>query len=555
MKRPHPSTVALALLTVACWGVILLAPDALFWDDWVTEGGDIESLYNDLGIPWIGHVAAAISVVGPVAFKIIGVICAVVVALAARGIAARGLGLSPTQTWFAAALVVLLPFNIARVSVAVLSTYSISLAVFFLAWWLLVKAGPRRHARAAVASALFFASFTTASLLAFIAIPVAHLALLEIDRSRVLGKQLLGFVGRSWYLLATPVLFWSVRTAFFHPRGVYANYNNFVEWTWPLSQANVGAFLMVSAGAGGIVLLGVRAIMHQHQRVVDLTTAMIAGVGTIALAPVVWFLRGATSADAIIVIAIVAAAGIVIVVTALAATRSPRLPQRIGQSAFLASAGLVAFAIGALPYLLVGKIPEFVDWETRHQLLLPVGTALLAVAAVVAAGGPSAFRVVAIRVASAVTVGVSAAAVVVAGLMFVADWHKQVQIIDALRQMDDVRAASTVIVADDVDYLNFDSRQYRFYEPIGWLHAAYGDRTRFAIVDADIEAFVSGTFDSLIIEGVRYGFPDWDSDGGQIGVRIELDPQASWWDLLVGNPVIRVTSMTATLDTSREHPQ
>lgn len=545
------SSVALAVLTAACWGIILLTPSALFWDDWITVRGDAVGLYNDLGLPWMGHVAVALSALGPIAFKIIGIVSAVVVALTARAIASRGLGLDSTHTWFVAALVALLPFNVARVSVAVLSTYSVSLAVFFVAWWVLVKTGSHRNVRVGAASALFFASFTTASLLPFIAVPVAHLALLEVDRSKTLWRELVRFAGRSWYLLLSPALFWLTRTAFLQPRGVYADYNGFAEWTWPPTGAGAGALIMLIIAAGGAAMLCVRALVQSHRRMVDLVTATVAGVGTVTVSATMWWLRGTTSVNALIITSVVAIAGLVMVATAISAARRPELAPRIGHSAFLASTGLVTFAIGALPYLVVDKIPQFNEWETRHQLLLPVGTALLALAAFVAATGPGSLRTRTVQITRALTVGVCAAAVVASGLMLVADWHKQAQVIAALRELDGVRDASTVVVTDDSGDVSFGRRQIRFYEPIGWLHDAYGDRTRFATMDTDAEAFSSGAFDSLLDEDFRYGFADWNPEGPRVGVHISMAPHATWWDLLMDRPVMNVTETATTVENDR----
>lgn len=544
---PRLSTVALAVLTAVCWGVILFAPDSLFWDDWVMSGADVVDLYHDLGLPWVGYIAVALWALGPLAFKIVGVLCAIAVALAARGIAARGLGLGPTETWIAAALVATLPFNPGRASVAILSTYSISLAVFFFAWWLLVKAGPRGQVRAVLASILFFTSFTTASLLPFIAVPIAHLALLYFDSASGFWRQLLGFAGRYWFLLAAPVLFWLVRTAFLEPSGVYASYNSFIEWEWPPNDAIVGTVLVLLAAVGGAAILMVRVFVRGSRRGVDLATAIVAGSGALALSVVIWLGRGSTSIEAIVVTAIVAVSGLVVIATAAFAARDSELPARVGHSAFLAAAGLVAFALGALPYLLVGKLPQFVEWETRHQLLLPTGTALIAVAALVAATGFGTRGAVVARVGSIVAVGLSAVAVVIAGLGLMADWHKQVQIVDELRSLDEVAAASTVVVTDSTRSWNFAGRHYRFYEPIGWLQTAFSDDSRFAVEDTELAAVESGAYSTLLESGVRYGFADWDRTGPAVAIRIESLPGASWWDLLVGKPAIRVTATPTTL--------
>lgn len=541
------SNVLLAAVTALAWGVILLVPGSLFWDDWVTVGGDVVSLYRDLGLPWVGYLANAISAVGPVAFKIVGVACAVIVALAARGVAARGLGLDASQTWIVAALVALLPFNVARASVAVLSTYSISLALFFVAWWMLVAAG-RRRVWTAVAAVLLLLSFTTGSLLPFVAVPVAHLALLELDRGRGFWRGVLRFAGRYWYVLITPVVFWVIRTLFLTPRGVYADYNSFIAWSWPLSLVAIGSALLILAPVAGAVLLVLRIIRRAPSRILDITTGVLGGLGTLAIAAIVWIARGAISPGAIVIPALLAVAGLALVVVSLAAIRGAA-HAHVGRAGFLAAAGLVIVPLGALPYLLVGKIPNFIDWETRHQLLLPVGAAVLLLAGIVAVDGAG--RTAVARVAGFVAVGVSAAAVLGSGVTLVADWNKQQQVIDALADVDELRDASTVVVIDETIAWNYGARQLRFYEPIGWLHAAFGDRTRFAIDSSEVLTAEAGGFNDLYDEGVRYGFQDWDDEGPVAGMLISARDGATWWDLLIGEPAIEVASTSTSFEVDR----
>lgn len=539
------STLLLGILTAVAWGVVLLVPGALYWDDWVSVGGDPVSLYSDLGLPWVGYLYSAFAFVGPVAFKVVGVVCAVVVAVAARAIAERGLGLSPVQTWVAAALVALLPFNLARTALAAVTTYSISLAVFFVAWWLLVTAG-RRRILTIIAAVLLLLAFTTGSLLPFVAVPVAHLALLEVDRSRGFWRGVLAFVARYWYVLVTPAVFWVVKTVFLTPRGVYTDYNSFVGWS--VSPTTIGIALMLVALVAGAVLLLLRIVRPEPSRTDATVTALLGGLGTIAIAVVLWVGRGSTTPSAVVVVALLAVAGAVLVVVTLAGLRGSAATSQ-SRAGFLAAAGLVVFALGALPYLLVGKIPDFTDWETRHQLLLPVGTALLILAAMVALG--DAGRTALARVGGAIAVGLSAAAVLAAGLTFIADWNKQVQVIDGIAALDEVRDASTVVVTDEAREWSFGARQLRFYEPIGWFHAAYGDRTRFAIDSSELATAEAGGFDGLYDEGDRYGFPDWDRDGGTVGLTISALDGATWWDLLLGRPAIRVAATPTSFEVGR----
>lgn len=542
------SNVVLALLTAGVWGVILLVPGALYWDDWVILGDDTMGVYRDTGIPWLGHVVVATSLVGPVGFKIVAVVCTVVVALAARGIASRGLGLDSHQTFVVAALVAVLPFNVARASAAILNFSAISLALFFVAWWLLVCPRQHRHLRGGTAAVLLLLSYSTASLLPFVAVPVAHLALLELDRSRGFARGLLTFAGRFWYVLATPWVFWVIQTAFLRPDGLYAGYNAFVPWSWLVGTAPIATALTLITLATGIILLLARIVRPTSSRLRDITTALIGGGGTVVIGGLLWLGRGSTSPGAAAIPLLLVFAGGTVVVTSLAASRGATAYDHVGRAGFLSATGFVIFALGGLPYLLVGKVPTFVDWETRHQLLLPVGTAVLVMAGLVALGGGD--RAPVARAVGYLAVGVSAAAVLTSGLTLVADWHKQQQVITALSNLDDVREASTVVVTDRTTPWNYGSRRLRFYEPTGWMHAAFGDRSRLAISPEDAR---SGAVTELFDDGARYGFADWNPDGPVIGILIRRVDSASWADLLVGRQSIDVTATPSSFELRVAH--
>lgn len=531
------SNVVLALLTAGVWGVALLVPNAQYWDDWVILGGVAMDIYREVGLPWVGNVVVAISLVGPIGFKLVAVACSMVVALAARGIASRGLGLNAHQTFVIAALVAVLPFNVARASAAILNGYAISLALFFVAWWLLVHPTRHRHLHGGTAAVLLLLSYTTASLLPFVAVPVAHLALLELDRGRGFARGMLRFVVRFWYLLATPFVFWVLQHTFLKQSGLYIGNNAFVPWRWQAGSVSIATVLMLATLAIGVILLLPRIFRQTSSRLLDIVTAFVGGSGTIAIATLLWLGRGSTSPGAVVIPVLLVLAGAAVGVVSLTAIRADAAHDHLRHSGFLAVTGFVVFALGALPYLLVGKIPEFTDWQTRHQLLLPVGTAVLVMAGLVAFGGTARDPVG--RTAGYLVVGISAAAVLMSGFTLIADWHKQQQVIMAVRGLDEVREASTVVVTDRTTPWNYGARHLRFYEPTGWLHAAFGDRSRMAIESSDAQ---SGAVAELYDEGARYGFANWNSDGPVVGILISRLAGASWWDLLLGRQAIEVTA-------------
>jgi hypothetical protein len=152
--------------------------------------------------------------------------------------------------------------------------------------------------------------------------------------------------------------------------------------------------------------------------------------------------------------------------------------------------------LAVYPYLVVGKRFPFEGWETRNELLLPVGVAflllgvcraiqlLLGLRAAQAAGA-------ALIVGSVVTsVSICAA--------YSVDWQKQQMLIRLFRDSPAVRNASTVVFRDQARHLNIFGRGYRFYEWNGLMKRAFGDESRFGVNDVrrQVQRLLSGQLSS-----------------------------------------------------------
>ncbi|MEO5921592.1 MAG: hypothetical protein ABIQ01_10680 [Pseudolysinimonas sp.] len=540
----HLPELTLILLTVVAWGGILLAADSLFWDDWVLANGDTLSMTRDLGIPWIGPYIVAFFAIGPWMFKAVMIAATAVTAVATYRIGGHGLGLDRTARWFIAALVTVLPLNVARAALASLSFYTISLAVFMIAWAVLVSGGVRplteRNAswwRPVLAALLFFASFTTASLLPFVALPVLHLAVLTFTRAAGFWRSVLRFVVRYWVVLAAPVAFWVVRTVFFKPTALYDGYNSFLSLR-PVTPAVIAALLLGAAILGAVLVLVMTALTRRGglpdgRFAAPATVACALGVA--AVGAFIWF-SGGQGITLRLTIAIPLAVSAVIVIVALVVGRT-----RSGESSPplvpLLAVGILTFAVGTLPYLLVGKIPAFVGWDSRHQLLMPFGIAVLLYGgyrALAIAGRPRLGRVI-----LGVVVAVATIATIGATLHLVADWRKQSQIIAALATEPLVQQAGTVIFVDRSAELNFSAREYSWYEYNGWMLTAFGDETRIGVPRAQVADVVDGEFTDFPY-AERYGFADWTPTRDGVQVEIRSSEEASVMGLIFGGTTIEL---------------
>ena len=543
--------LSLALIAVVAWGAAFLAPESLYWDDWVVVNSDTLRMTKELGLPWIGYVYVVLFALGPWTFKVIAVLATIVVGWTCFAISGRGLGLNFRERWLLAALVIALPLFSAR-AIAVLSTYSWSLALFFCAWYLLVRKHPDSPGRTryVAAAVFFFVSYTTGSLLLFTAIPVAHLAYLTIPSSALKGKGTLRFIARFWYVLAAPVFFWTMRTLFFQPYGLYKDYNKFLFLENPSSVTIAAAvcLLFILVLVILVLLYWLRADYPKPARLRRELSLGTLAVTTGAMGLFLLATRVSVASTALAIPATIVMCSIIlcamIVHRAIRGSKTKdqtEIESRKSEVMPILAGGLIVLVLGELPYLLVGKLPSSSGWETRHQLLIPFGVAVIIVATVRALAA-----ILPLSVIRVVSIGLVALFVFVSlniSLSLVADWRKQMQVTEALAQEPLVKEASTIVFSDHARELNFDSRKFEFYEYNGWLWTAFGEQSRLGIDRMALHGFLTGQIPGRDYPASRYGFGD--HTPSTAGVLVEIVPvqNASRWTLLMGQTSIslRVT--------------
>lgn len=528
--RSFFSPVTLVLLAILVWGLPFLAPNSLFWDDWLLLAGNPQKIYSDIGFPWVGHVMSWLMLAGPWAVKVVALGSTIMTVLGVFAISARGLGLSVRERWVLSAVSVVVPLNVAHGSVGVLTLYTACVAAFIGAWWTLVGgSGTSRpsHRRAVLAAVLFFASFTTASLLVFLVVPAVHFSVLFRDRERSVGRGVLGLFARYWYLPSAPVLFWVLRSVFFTPTGAYSHYNKFHLPTSLTSPAGVGVAL---CGVTMVVVVLALAVLvkrrHMGSVVVERPTSMVGGVtATMWAAYVAWTMGDSSASGVLVVSTLVAVASALLIAGAM---------RRPPAAAVLALTGLALVSIAYVPYLLVEKLATFENWESRHQLLLPFGVSMLVVA-----GGRTLVGLCGRRPAIWVSGGLITAMAVLAAsapISLVLDWRKQEQLVEMLSEQSELGSARTVEFEDLASGWNWDGRRYRFYEFTALLGAAYGGQSRLGGDAEDIARALSGQLSPLTTDPEMYGVADWQDDGSVIRVTIVPREGADAWDLFFGRP-------------------
>lgn len=261
LSNSSAATVALlAVLYFLAWGPLLLSVQGVWWDDWTLVGrspSGILAMYVQNGLPWVGFMHTFLVEFGPVAYHLISLVLFFVAGLALWGILQTLPWFVRPERFFIVALFLVLPLNAARHTMIVL-LYTISLCLFYFAWYVLVRAETPGKAAVAVSLFAFFVSFTMNSLLVFYVLPVLHLWW-KHHTSR--NKTTWQFAKTWWPFLVLPFVFFALKTIWFAPSGAYEGYNSL------RTDGLLAAVLLLSLTASPFLVL-----WSERSRLSSLTT-------------------------------------------------------------------------------------------------------------------------------------------------------------------------------------------------------------------------------------------------------------------------------------------
>jgi hypothetical protein len=439
MGRNKPDLYCLLLLLAlysASHAAILSLGNAIYWDDWAYVDAPSRYILSDFEkagafFNYAAWVHIFFSSLGPWVYKCVTFVSFYLAGAFFYLVAKRDLLLSRTISFWAAALFLTLPLNIARVaSIDVLYTLSVA---FFMAGWFFI-----RNSRLS-AIILFSLSFNTQSLLVFYSIPIAFLYFRQSPRLSV-GRFLLEYLG----LLLLPFIWFALKNIFFKPYGVSAGYNSNYDFN--------NLWIAMEAQLSDLIVYG-KSLSADY--------TLLAAIPLLSLTFWIFFISKGNLNFNI----------------------------RLGQSVRLFLLGLLTLTLGLFPYWIIGLVPTFVEWTSRHQLLMPFGASICLVSIIGVLGVR--IRHVLLSLILSLSVGINNRNY----WDFYLDWRKQVKIIEELRSSERARTADLLVFSDDTR--NAIGRRYRFYEWSGMIARAFpGENFRFGLNREDEAAYNLGQFDS-----------------------------------------------------------
>lgn len=445
-------------------GLIALIPNALYWDDWYLYKMPPEIILNrfdQINSPFnvIGLLHTTMLQYGPILYKYLAFSLLFISGLLLDKINIRTLsaiGYSKQSAYSISYVIVLLflvlPFNMARPLLIIFPSILVYF-IFFLAWRML-----DRHR--ILAAGLFFFSFEVNSMLVFYFVPLADLYLRTVGKISVQRTTL--FAKRNWLFIILPFLYFAIKTIWFKPYGLYENYNNDFE-----------------------VIKLLKSSMLQFANVFDVQI----NLGILILA---FLINGL-----------------------LLSKKTYIFTADVKCSTRWYLVGLFVFVAACFPYWMLGRVPTFNLWSSRHQLLIPLSIAIILTTIVIRKGNGLHQKAILI-----IFVSLSMAYNLNAYISYYVDWNKQVQLIRLLSKDQKIKDGSLIIFSDESLEKNYLNRNYAIYEWNGLLERAFSDQKRLGINVSDVERYLKGGLDWYVSSQFKAG--DFDAKKDKVAVLVKI---------------------------------
>lgn len=321
--------------------------------------------------------------------------------------------------------------------------YMHTLFLFTLASFFLVVSYESKYRLFLVflSAVLFFLSFTTNSLLVFYCIPYAFIcwkSFLFSDRWRNRIFNL--FVTNAIFFLL-PFMFFLLINLFFKPYGAYLNYNSI----------RIDSILQAFKETFGFD--------NFFNSLIEPIQTSFNNFGT------TWYLSAPLFLG---------------IFTYLNSRITPFKNRSFLRDLLFVSVGILLITLATIPYFTVGNSPNQYDWNSRNQLLVPFGFALIFVFTILQTtsllNNNHHLKILIFSLTFASFINQN----IYRMTAYLLDGLKQASLAYHLKNNVDIKPARTILFFDRMPEYNAQDRWYRFYEYTGILKSIYGDETRFA---------------------------------------------------------------------------
>lgn len=417
---------------------LMLLNNGIFFDDWLYIDSDKSIMldhFYQFGNIFLGYYFNLIFSLGNSVFifRLLVFIAFLLSAVLLNETLKTIKGIDHTSRLLLVLLFAIIPVNGLKIAISV-SEYALCYFFFFLGLWLTSKYLMKRTIILRIAALIFiFLSFFTNSFLVFYSVVLLYIGYKELKQ--ISSASISRLVARYIDFIIIPLLFWVLRTIFFQPHGFYMDYNsitvlNLIKFPFHLVYAIFNLLVELA--------------------IISRETLLILGLFLIALLPLAYIL-----------------------------IKSVYNHNQGNADMKFFLTGIILFLIGLFPYLVVGKIPGYYDWDCRHELLLPLGLSfVLYFGFNIIANLLKLNRIIRIVLLSVIIV-FCICSCVSNYLDCQKDDYKQLSLMEHFKSSEVMKNNTAFLFVDEARDLNARHRTYFFYEYLGMMVHVFNDETRF----------------------------------------------------------------------------
>jgi hypothetical protein len=406
----------LLLFYTLCHGGILFVSNAIFWDDWTlfeVVDDKILNIFQQAGSMFnlAGYLHISLLSFGPWLYRYLTFILMFLAGVFLNLIIKNYKEVSGEYRFFIVLLFLCLPFYWARVAL-IDFPYTVCYFIFFAAWVLLDKIR-------ILSLILFFVSFNTMSLLVFSIIPFLEFYYRN-NKSNINSKTFLRYTIKNIAFAIIPFVFFTIKIIYFKPFGDYEGYNENYNI---ISLARVPIYMLLD-------------LINFQPNLIIFCFILILLLSLFGIAS---YLKIKIISKVILLI------------------------------------GFICLLIGCFPYAILGHVPTFSEWTSRHQLLMPLGISIISASILLIVFNKFSYLFLALILSYSISLNINTY------FDFYIDWQKQKQLISLFSKNAEIERGSILVFKDNTLESNAIDRVYRSYEWNGLLYQAFRNERRFGI--------------------------------------------------------------------------
>jgi hypothetical protein len=137
----------------------------------------------------------------------------------------------------------------------------------------------------------------------------------------------------------------------------------------------------------------------------------------------------------------------------------------------------VLFIAACFPYWIIGLVPDFNDWSSRHLLLTTLGSSFFISSIIFCFQANFRILIFSLVISCFIFLNIKNY------IEFYLDWDKQKQLVSLFKNNNQIKKSNLFFVTDYTD--NALDRKYRYYEWNGLLYSSFLNESKFGINSDD----------------------------------------------------------------------